>query len=325
MATEKELEIQQKLLDLQDKLNNARAEEQLAIQVSIDYQKEKLKLELQTQDLRKESLKNLQTSIRDLSEQRRLEQDSGKAAQLDLELAKQRSEYSKKYLENLIASGEKDKQKLEKAKKTVEKREEELKILEQQNEQLAEQEEKYKKIKEHSKTLINNLFAIGGEYGKQIQSLFTIDGIMSRYSSMISEVMQTNESLAATTGKVGSMTADMGMGLEQFAVGYKEMGQSFNSLYKEMADFSNLNKTVQKDLIIGTFACGGSCLEKSWTKMDLITYLNMNDDKYMNTSQHQASAICILKCKKTVDLVKEWYKIACNYHLIDDSSCYRLY
>jgi len=248
MATEKELEIQQKLLDLQDKLNNARAEEQLAIQVSIDYQKEKLKLELQTQDLRKESLKNLQTSIRDLSEQRRLEQDSGKAAQLDLELAKQRSEYSKKYLENLIASGEKDKQKLEKAKKTVEKREEELKILEQQNEQLAEQEEKYKKIKEHSKTLINNLFAIGGEYGKQIQSLFTIDGIMSRYSSMISEVMQTNESLAATTGKVGSMTADMGMGLEQFAVGYKEMGQSFNSLYKEMADFSNLNKTVQKDL-----------------------------------------------------------------------------
>ena len=95
---------------------------------------------------------------------------------------------------------------------------------------------------------------------------------------------------------------------------YADCGCEINS--KKRKTMYNYFKTVQKDLIIGTET---GLPEKNWTKMDLILYLNMNDNKYTNTSQHQASTICILKCKKTVDLVKEWYEIACNYHLIDDS------
>jgi hypothetical protein len=54
--------------------------------------------------------------------------------------------------------------------------------------------------------------------------------------------------------------------------------------------------------------------------MDLFTYLNMNNEKYLNSIQHQASALCILKCDKTYNLIKEWYNISCNYNLLDDST-----
>jgi len=84
--------------------------------------------------------------------------------------------------------------------------------------------------------------------------------------------------------------------------------------------FIELFQLVKKDLIIGSFACDGTCKEKEWTKMDLFTYLNMNNEKYLNSIQHQASALCILKCDKTYNLIKEWYNISCNYNLLDDST-----
>jgi hypothetical protein len=71
---------------------------------------------------------------------------------------------------------------------------------------------------------------------------------------------------------------------------------------------------VKNDLIIGSLALD----EKEYTKMDLYHHLNLLDEKYLNT-QHQASTICILKCNETYNLIKEWYEIGCNYHLIDDS------
>ena len=72
---------------------------------------------------------------------------------------------------------------------------------------------------------------------------------------------------------------------------------------------------VKTDYIIGSLAK----LEKEWTKMDLIKYLDVYDSKYTETMQHQAGALMINVCKKTKDLVNEWYNIGCNYHYIDDS------
>lgn len=60
-------------------------------------------------------------------------------------------------------------------------------------------------------------------------------------------------------------------------------------------------------------------IEKKWTKMDLIEYLNMNDEKYTNSIQIQAGAIGIKKTKKNINFINEWYNTGCNYNLINDS------
>jgi hypothetical protein len=72
---------------------------------------------------------------------------------------------------------------------------------------------------------------------------------------------------------------------------------------------------VKKDYIIGTF----TCIEKEWTKMDLILKLDVNNFKYLDTQQHQGGVILFLVCDKTRKLVNEWYDLSCDYHLIDDS------
>jgi len=59
--------------------------------------------------------------------------------------------------------------------------------------------------------------------------------------------------------------------------------------------------------------------ERNYTKMDLSVYLNMADDKYLQTGQHQAGAVLIHVCDKTRRLLHEWYETCCNYSLIDDS------
>jgi hypothetical protein len=69
------------------------------------------------------------------------------------------------------------------------------------------------------------------------------------------------------------------------------------------------------DYIVGTF----TCIERDWNKMDLLLKLNMNDPKYLDTSQRQASAALYFICDKIRSLVNEWYEIACDYHMIDDS------
>jgi len=73
---------------------------------------------------------------------------------------------------------------------------------------------------------------------------------------------------------------------------------------------------VKKDKIIG---CDTKCLEKVWNKHDLIEFLDMNKDEYLNTNQHQAGALLIFVCDETRKLINEWYMVACDYHSIDDS------
>lgn len=61
-------------------------------------------------------------------------------------------------------------------------------------------------------------------------------------------------------------------------------------------------------------------IERDWTKMDLIIKLNMLDDKYLNTQQHEAGAIFIFVCEETINLVNKWYELACDYDNINDNS-----
>jgi len=56
--------------------------------------------------------------------------------------------------------------------------------------------------------------------------------------------------------------------------------------------------------------------QKSWTKMDL---LSLFDSSYYELGQLIGGIFFIRKSKKTVELVKEWYDMCSNYHLIDDS------
>jgi len=59
--------------------------------------------------------------------------------------------------------------------------------------------------------------------------------------------------------------------------------------------------------------------ERHWNKMDVPVYLNMADDTYLQSGQHQAGAMLIHVCDKTRRFLHEWYETCCNYHLIDDS------
>lgn len=59
--------------------------------------------------------------------------------------------------------------------------------------------------------------------------------------------------------------------------------------------------------------------EKLWTKMDLLDHMNMNEEKYYNEYQLQGSVLSIYICNQTLDFVKEWCSLCCNYHLIDDT------
>jgi len=94
---------------------------------------------------------------------------------------------------------------------------------------------------------------------------------------------------------------------------YADSGCILQNSHKE--ELKRLFKIVDTDLIIASLTCN----EQDWSKMDLIKYLNMENSNLLKINQRQSSAILFKKCKETLDLVKEWYNISCNYHMIDDS------
>ena len=74
---------------------------------------------------------------------------------------------------------------------------------------------------------------------------------------------------------------------------------------------------VKKEKLMYTRAL--NCSEIAWCKKDLLDNLEMNDEKYLNSEQLQASIILLLVCPETRRLIKDWYDISCDYHNIDDS------
>jgi len=77
----------------------------------------------------------------------------------------------------------------------------------------------------------------------------------------------------------------------------------------------NYMELVKTEYIIGS----KTALEKEYNKMDLILLLNILENKYLDTSQHQAGALLFLICEETRILINLWYDLCCDYHNIDDS------
>jgi len=58
--------------------------------------------------------------------------------------------------------------------------------------------------------------------------------------------------------------------------------------------------------------------DKNMNKMDLVLHLGMLDHPYFAAEQLQATSFIIVKNETTVRFVNEWYRICCNYHMIND-------
>jgi hypothetical protein len=74
-------------------------------------------------------------------------------------------------------------------------------------------------------------------------------------------------------------------------------------------------KQVETDYIIGS----EDYIEREYSKLDLILKMGMLDAKHLEPAQRLSRAILFLVCDKTRELVNEWYDLACDYHLIDNS------
>jgi hypothetical protein len=86
---------------------------------------------------------------------------------------------------------------------------------------------------------------------------------------------------------------------------------------------NGLPRLIEYINVVNAYECGllsfqmEHIIEKSWTKMDTIDYLNA--DYLKNTGQLMATIFVIRKCAHTTNLVNLWYSTSCNYHLIDDT------
>lgn len=89
---------------------------------------------------------------------------------------------------------------------------------------------------------------------------------------------------------------------------------------RDKSKIEHVFKKITTDLICGSEVHPKWGCERNWCKKDLYTYLKIDDDSaLLKTHQRQSGACCYLKCDKTVKLINEWYEIACNYHMIDDT------
>ena len=87
-----------------------------------------------------------------------------------------------------------------------------------------------------------------------------------------------------------------------------EVDYKKKELFKEYFDY------VKQDYIIGSQL---DHLEKTWTKMDLINYMDMKE--YLNTGQREGGINMFYVNNKTRQLVNEWYEISNIYNLLDNS------
>lgn len=59
--------------------------------------------------------------------------------------------------------------------------------------------------------------------------------------------------------------------------------------------------------------------DQNYTKMDLIKYLDMEKSNKLHLNHIQSGCFMMKKCDIIVKMFEEYYNIACNYHLIDDT------
>jgi len=90
--------------------------------------------------------------------------------------------------------------------------------------------------------------------------------------------------------------------------GIERLNQYFSMVQENKNDIGNLSFELV------------DCDEKTWTKMDVFNFLDMNKESYLNTKQTVATILFLKKCNHTMELIYKWYNIISNnYNLIDDS------
>jgi hypothetical protein len=246
--TERELEIVQEIAALKEKIKNLNAQEAELAAVEYKNLLDKLDLEQKRTRQLENNLKTISQEIEELEELSSLAKDSNEKSRIEFEIAKKNVELTKQRLELTKATNSINREVIEKEEEALEEAKEKVKKIIQQNENLKKQNELLKEQEQSKEKILSFVNKITGGYSEQIRSLFTMDGIFSSIGSMVKEVVTANENFAKTTGKVSTLTADFGKGFEAYGVGYKEMSESFGTLYTNMASFSNLSKQTQKDL-----------------------------------------------------------------------------
>jgi hypothetical protein len=101
---------------------------------------------------------------------------------------------------------------------------------------------------------------------------------------------------------------------------YLDAGCELNANGKEYFT-NNLIPKVNEKKIIGceTSVHTSHSNDITYTKMDLIKYLNMDNSPTLSHNHMQSGCVMMKKCYQIVKLYEEFYNISCNYHMIDDS------
>jgi hypothetical protein len=96
---------------------------------------------------------------------------------------------------------------------------------------------------------------------------------------------------------------------------YCDSGCELN--YKKKDHMNNLiNMANQKHLIV----THSSCIKNiEWTKKELFDFMGLSREQIGETAQLQATVIMLKKTDTIMSLINEWYNIACNYNIINDS------
>jgi len=95
---------------------------------------------------------------------------------------------------------------------------------------------------------------------------------------------------------------------------YLDCGCEANFHAKEkMREFLEIVKT--KNILLTT----SELPEKEWTKRDLLVQLDCDKEFIVNSDQYQGGIILISKNDAIVNIIKEWYKLCCNYDYINNS------
>jgi hypothetical protein len=94
---------------------------------------------------------------------------------------------------------------------------------------------------------------------------------------------------------------------------YADAGCTFNKAGRErLLEYIEMCKGDEKNV---SFQTGHK--DKYWCKMDLISSLGA--ESLSESGQLIATTFIISKCQKMVDLIERWYRLAQDYHLLDDS------
>ena len=69
-----------------------------------------------------------------------------------------------------------------------------------------------------------------------------------------------------------------------------------------------------------SFLIGGNHLEKYWTKRDLFIHMGLDSSEYKNTRQINGAFMGFRKTEFSLNVIKEYLDLACNFHLISEES-----